>query len=367
MVRFGNGKDSEDMKLEDKIADIRLVSQQLALPDFERPEELVSWMGAVQAQDYTMSKWAIGVRIKSGTLRQIDEAIRKGEIVRAHVMRPTWHFVAGKDLRWMQQLTAPRIKKTVDAWVKASGMVIPESMYTKCNDLIGKMLSGHRCLTREEIEQELDRAGMPTADDRVRRYLLRAETEGLVCNGADRAGKPAYTLVDEHIPFSRKLQREEALAELALRYFRSHSPATVKDFVWWSGLTVSEAKQAIGLIQGQLVREISGSQELWCYAFYKERKGKEVLHFLPPYDEYLVSYKDRTPVLLQKYHPKAFNRWGIFYPVVLYNGQIVGNWKKISEKGELQCATSFFESEPEVDAGMIRKAEESYRNFLRMK
>ena len=99
-------------------------------------------MGAMQAQDYTMSKWAVGLRLKSATIAQVNEALAKGEIVRTHIMSPTWHYIAGKDLRWMLQLTSSRLKKVIDSWVKASGLDISENQYTQCNDLIGKMLSG---------------------------------------------------------------------------------------------------------------------------------------------------------------------------------------------------------------------------------
>lgn len=352
------------MKWESNRAGIRLACHQLTEPDFDRPEDLVSWMGALQAQDYTMSKWAVGIRLKSGSLLQVDKALESGEIVRSHVMRPTWHWVAGEDLRWMLQLTAPRIKKTIDAWVKSGGLVIPENLYTKCNDLIGKMLTGHHSFTREEIETGLGKAGIPTENERVKCYILRAELEGIVCSGADQEGKPTYTLLDEHIPFCRNLHREEALAELAIRYFRSHSPATLKDFVWWSGLTATEAKQATGLVSEQLIREISGSQELLCYAFCKVGKTKNIMHFLPPFDEYLISYKDRTAVLPQEHHPKAFNKWGSFYPVILYEGQIVGNWKKTIKKGDITFTTSFFEPSPEMDSNLLKKAEDCYRIFL---
>ena len=154
------------------LTDIRMACHQLAEPEFGHPADLVGWMGAMQAQDYTMSKWAVGLRLKSATIAQVNEALAKGEIVRTHIMRPTWHYVAGKDLRWMLQLTFSRLKKVIDSWVKASGLDISENQYTQCNDLIGKMLSGGNCLTREEIEMELGHAGVPVTGDRVRRYVL---------------------------------------------------------------------------------------------------------------------------------------------------------------------------------------------------
>ncbi len=344
---------------------IRMACQQLTETQFETPEDLVAWMGALQAQDYTMSKWAIGLRLKSATVEEINKALAEGEIIRTHIMRPTWHYVAGKDLRWMWQLTSPRVRKTVDVWIKASGVDIPKEVYVRCNDLIGRMLQGKRSLTREEIGNELERIGIITSHNRMKCYILRAEMEGIICSGADRNGKPTYALLDEQVPWTPVLPREEALARLALRYFQSHSPATVDDFIWWSGLTATEAKQAIGALGDQLIKEHFGEREFWVHASCREAKEKEVIHFLPPFDEYLISYKDRSPVIPIEHHPKAFNRWGIFYPVILYNGQIIGNWNKIKKKKELIVNTSFFDEGITCRTGLLHQAEDHYRNFCR--
>ncbi len=348
---------------EDMIAEIRMAGHQLAEPQFDNPADLVGWMGAVQAQDYDMAKWAVGVRLKRAALSRVNEALTTGEIVRTHVMRPTWHFVAGKDVRWMRKLTGMRIRKAVDSWVKSRGLDISEAQYTRCNDLLGKMLSGRRCLTREEIETEMGQAGVPVADERVRRYILRAEVEGIVCSGADREGKPTYALLDEQVAPVPGLVKEESLAKLAECYFRSHSPATLADFVWWSGLTVKEAKEAVGLISGQLQRECFDSREFLIYLFAHEAGKKPVVHFLPPYDEYLISYKERTTVIAAEHCPKAFNRWGIFYPVLLSQGWIVGNWKKTFRQSEVLLSVSVFNSSCIISEDALRKAERRFRDF----
>jgi len=346
------------------LTDIRMACHQLAEPEFGHPADLVGWMGAMQAQDYTMSKWAVGLRLRSATIAQVNEALAKGEIVRTHIMRPTWHYVAGKDLRWMLQLTSSRLKKVIDSWVKASGLDISENQYIQCNDLIGKMLSGGNCLTREEIEMELGHAGVPVAGDRVRRYVLRAEMEGIVCSGADKNGKPGYALLDEQVAPASSLPREEALARLALNYFRSHSPATLKDFVWWSGLTVTEAQQAIGSIKELLVEEHFEGQAFWVFAACRKTENRDLIQLLPPFDEYLVSYKDRTPVIPEKHHSKAFNRWGTFYPVILYGGQIIGNWSKVKKKEGVTVTVSFFDKRSKCPLKLLQEVEKQYRKFV---
>lgn len=325
------------------LRNIRSASHQLAKPDFERPGEVVKWMGALQGQDYKMSKWAIALRMKGGALSTVNEALRTGEIARTHVMRPTWHWVAGCDLRWMLKLSGQRVRKSIDQWTKGCGIEITESHYAKCNEYFEKWLSGGRSLTKEALALEFQRAGIPADDHRIRRYLLRAEVEGIICSGEDQMDKPTYALLEEHLPSAPDWSREEALAELACRYFRSHAPATLKDFVWWSGLTATEAKQAVALAGARLTKERYQEQEFLLHADCRETNPETVVHLLPPYDEYLVGYKERQTVIDPAHYAKAFNKWGIFYPVVFYQGQIVGNWSKTVKRGQPSVAVSFFE------------------------
>ncbi len=278
-----------------EITNIRLQSQQLALPVFSQPRELVSWMGAMQAQDYTMVKWAVGTRLHSGSLGVVEQALRKGEILRTHVMRPTWHLVAAEDIRWMLKLSYQRIKAANDSFVRGGGFEIPESLYTRSNDLLQNILCGSTGWTKQEIKEEYVRAGIEVENYILTHLLLRAEVEGIVCSGADRGGKTTYALLEERAPAAKELTKEEALATLARRYFQSHSPATLEDFVWWSGLPVGEARQGIGLIRKELEEMSSFFIHESCTG--NETLSKKLLHFLPSYDEYLISYKDRTAMI----------------------------------------------------------------------
>lgn len=346
------------------ISNTRVLSQQLADPQFDNPRDLVSWMGAVQAQDYAMSKWALGIRLKTATMQDIDASLRKGEILRTHIMRPTWHLVAAEDIRWMLELSGKRIKSAVRSYGKYFDW--SEEMYFKCFRSIEKILEGHDGMTKQEIESELAKTGIVTDTMKMNHLLMSAEAEGIVCSGIDKGKKTTYALLDERVPSTGELHKEEALARLAGKYFQSHSPASLQDFVWWSGLPIAEARKAIHLIEADLISDRFAPRELYVHGSYGiDLTTDDNLHFLPSYDEYLISYKDRTSVLDLQHHPKAFSNNGIFHPVILYRGKIVGNWTKSIRKGQLKIETSFFDKNIRINKKQIARAEDKYFNFVR--
>ena len=308
-----------------KIPNIRLQNQQLLNPLFCQPKELVSWLGAMQAQNYSMVKWAMGTRLKSATIQTVEEALRKGEILRTHVMRPTWHLVAAEDIRWMLKLSARRIKSANDSFAKGYDLEITDELYAKSYNLLEKILCGNKSLTKQEIAEHFCCSGILVEADnhRMTRFMVRAEQEGIVCSGEDKGGKYTYALLEERVPPVPEITKDEALARLARSYFRSHAPAVLQDFIWWSGLPVSEAKQAIYLIESELTAEQWNGQTWYVHEACRTRgKVSGRLHLLPSYDEYLLGYKDRTDVLPKEHYPKAFTNNGLFYPVIL------NKWRK---------------------------------------
>lgn len=348
------------------IADIRMHSQQLASPGMEHPKDIVSWMGVIQAQDYPMSKWAVGSRLQSGSLQTVDDALSRGEILRTHVLRPTWHLVASEDIRWMLSLSEKRIKSAYASYAKVLQSDITEKQYGRFNELVVRILEDNKSLTRQEIEAEVNQRGMKTEDRLIERLIGNSEIEGVICSGVDKDNKPTYALLDERAPQVAEVHKEEALARLAKRYFQSHSPAGLNDFAWWSGLSVTEARKAIGLIDSELVTDKFSSQNLFVHESFKETvpSVNDTLHLLPSYDEYLISYKDRTAVLDLEHHRKAFNNFGIFYPVILYNGKVIGNWSKTKKKSGMVIETSFFDPELRIGKELVEKAKDRYQRFI---
>ena len=145
------------------ITDIRLRTQQLVNPAFNDPKELVAWMGALQGQEYSMAKWAVGLRLKNPDIRKVEAALEKGEILRTHALRPTWHLVVAEDIRWMLKLSARRVRLAYDSYWKNHG--ISEELHVKSLEVIVRALEGKRYLTRQEIGEELNRAGVIVGDD----------------------------------------------------------------------------------------------------------------------------------------------------------------------------------------------------------
>lgn len=343
-----------------RLTDIRLRAQQLVAPQFDDAAALVRWMGMVQAQEYGSAKWAVALRLRTPAAASVEEALRDGRILRMHIMRPTWHFIAAEDVRWMLRLSARRIRRINASYADSSGSGLGEADYLRCNGLLERLLAGGTHLTRQQIAGELERRGIASDAPHLNRLLMRAEIDGVVCSGADRAGKPTYALLAERVPQAADLSDEEALALLARRYFRSHAPAVLADFVWWSGLTVGEARRGIGALGGELLRETIGGREYLLHESWAECGPAPLqTHLLPAFDEYLIAYKDRSEVLAPEYRAQAFNAFGTFRPVVLYGGRIVGRW---SRKGA-GIDTEPFAREKQPPARLMRAAAERWRLF----
>jgi len=309
---------------------LRLRNQKLSSPDFAEPADVVRWFGAVQAQDFNAAKWALALRMREPAHSAIQSAYDEGRIVRTHVMRPTWHFVAREDIRWLLQLTAPRVNVKSGSGYRM--FELDAACFKRSNRVIENALRGGKHLTRSDLKTLLNRAGI-AADNPVRlaHILLRAELDGMVCNGPMAGKQFTYMLFDERIPANTKtFNRDEALAELARRYFRSHGPATVQDFVWWSGLTVADARHAIELIEGDLRKEmVEDELHVGPRSVRAVKPARYSTHFLPAFDEYNVAYKARHLVLDGQ---AGLSTWGFLGPMIIVDGKAVGTWKRTGNK-----------------------------------
>lgn len=344
------------------IPHIRLINHRLVEPEFKSPEEVVAWLGAMQSQDYTMAKWAVGRRLPGCTDRQVEEALNGGDIIRTHILRPTWHFVSKNDIRWMLQLTAPRVKKQLESYNKM--VKISAANVVKSLAVLEKILANGNYLTKQEIGEHLEVAKVKLAPNQVSLVLSYAEVEGLVCSGVVKGRKQTYRLLSELASGSEKFDRDKALAELARRFFVSHAPATLEDFTWWSGLTITEAKKALEMNKHWLVREEVGGHTYWLAGDFKGFDVDEsTVHLLPNFDEYIVSYKDRGDVFTHGYYDKVINTFGIFKPTVMVNGQMVGRWKRVAKSKKTTAEVELFVKISKQVRQQVKQEVEIYERF----
>jgi Winged helix DNA-binding domain len=343
------------------IISARLRSHRLSSPTFQLPADVVRWFGAVQAQDFNAAKWALGLRMRTATNAVLEEAFNRGEIVRTHLLRPTWHFVAPEDIRWLLELTGPRVSLKCGAAYRA--YELDAAVLKRSNVAITKALKGGKHLTRSELRAILNRAGI-AADDSVRmgHILIHAEVARVVCSGPLRGRHFTYALLDERVPADRKLTRDEALAELTRRYFASHGPASLADFVWWSGLTTNDARTGIALLDRELRKLSIEKTTYWSSDGRPGSQRNAGAHLLPAYDEYTVAYKNREIV----FHPDAASQlsaWGVLGPTIIVDGKIVGTWKSTFEKGSIKLALNSPKVLTKPEKQAITAAAESYAAF----
>lgn len=341
----------------------RIVNQQVQHSSFTTPQELLGWMGAMQAQDYRMVKWALGIRLPGATKAMIEKAIEDGEIIRTHLLRPTWHFVAADDLRWLLKLTAPRIKVAIRSRHKQLG--ITDEVISQSNAVIADALGSGDHLTRRALVDELEEAGFENKDNLASHLLLRAELDGIICSGASKGKNHTYALMEDRVPETETINKEEAQAKLARIYFRSHGPATLEDFTWWSGLTKTSARKGLEMVKEDFISEEFDAQTYWFAEDTPAAPLKKSAFLLPAYDEFLISYRNRSMVIPDDENRKrAISNNGIFRPVILVNGQIVGIWKRSVKKDQVIIETEFFETPSDDTTTMVEEAAGAFTRFL---
>lgn len=341
----------------------RLASQRIVGSDFTDPAEVVAHLGALQAQDYAAVLWAIGLRLQEGVRSDVERAIAERKIVRTWPMRGTLHFVAAPDVRWMLRLLAPRSIAASATRYRAVGL--DDATVTRGADLIVRALEGGEPLTRDAVYAALDRGGISTAEQRGYLLLWRLASEGVICFGPHRAGKPTFVLLDAWIGGGGEFSGDEALAELARRYFRSHGPATVRDFAWWTGLPLGDARTGIAASAPALICDTIDGTAYWMApeALDAPPHGRSV-HLLAGFDEYLLGYTDRSAVL-DPIHAVMIvpGRNGVFQPTIVVDGQVRGTWKRSGGKSKAMVTPLFFDPMPEGHDEALPLAIERYARF----
>ncbi len=305
----------------------RLHNQKLVRSTLRNPADVVAWLGAVQAQDYPGAKWALGQRTRGVTDADVERAYDDGAILRTHVMRPTWHFVAPADIRWMLALTAPRVMAVMAPYDRK--LDLDTALFSRAHAVLMRALQGGIVLTRTELASALARAKIVAHGQRLGHLMLRAELDAVVCSGPMRGKQFTYALLEERVPPAARVSREDALAELTKRYFTSHGPATVRDFAWWSGLTMRDVRAGIEMTRPALVHESMDGLTYWLVPsnVAVRRPTQPFAYLLPNYDEYGIAYKDRD-AFIDRPLPEPTAGATEFPHLVIVNGKWVGSWKR---------------------------------------
>lgn len=341
------------------ISHLRLQSQQISSSNFNSPAQLVQHMGAMQAQDFAMVKWAVGLRLANSSESEIDAALDKGEILRTHLLRPTWHLVAAEDIHWMLNLSAPQIQNL--AKLRYKELELTSRIFAKSYKAMENAFKKSASCSREKLKHELESAGINTDNQRLPYLLLNAEMQGLICSGKSDGRKTTYALLDQRVPEKKVFPREEALAMLALRYFTSHGPATLKDFRWWSGLSISDSRTALEAVRDQLTSESIDDNTYYLHPSHTLISEKKPgLYLLPAFDEFFISYTDRSAMITKEHHARAASRNGIFWPIIVHNGKIKGTWKRTIKQDKVVVGTAFFS--PPSD-NLLQQAKTQFRNY----
>ena len=303
---------------------LRLRNQLLTRAGLRRPEDVVTWMGAVQAQEYAFAKWGVGLRMRDDTRdADVERAFDEGRILRTHVMRPTWHFVTPADIGWLQKLTGPKVQRLSTPYNRRLGL--DTATLVRGTATIERALRDRRYLTRAELGERLRDAKLPLDGARLAQLAMHAEAEGVICSGPRRGKQFTYALIAERAPKASTFSRDEALAALTRRYLQSHGPATVRDFVWWSGLATAEARRGLEIARARN-QECDGMIYWTVGAQSRAAATDRRVHLLPIYDEYTVAYRDRVVV------PHGSIN---FRHVLVVDGQIAGTWRTIPKSSSV--------------------------------
>jgi len=338
------------------------------------PAEVVSYLGAMQAQDYGMSKWAVGLRSGNTTHEEVEQAIDRGLILRTHVLRPTWHLVHPEDIRWMLALSASRIRAAGAGQIR--NVELNDKIFRRSGKIIEKALVKDHHLTRTELMSRLGSAGIATNDIRSAYIMMWAELDGLVCNGPRKGKQFTYALLEERVPPAPKLSRDESLARLALRYFSSHGPATIHDFAWWAGLLLSDAKKGVETSGGHWQTITIGAKKYWfadpssspatlmpATPSGKRPRSSAVAHLLPAFDELIIGYTDRSALLDAATEKRFITSNGLFRPAILVEDKLTGCWSRTEKSGKTTITQDLFQPVSKRAGQAIAAACKRYHTF----
>ncbi len=341
----------------------RLLNQRIARPREKTVADLVRWMGAVQAQDYLGSLWAVGLRVAGATEAEVEKAVADGTIVRTWPMRGTLHYVAAGEVRWMLSLLTPRVIARSAGRHRELGL--DDAAFARSRRALERALRGRRALSRSETYAAIERAGVSSEGQRGIHIIGYLAQQGVLCYGPRQGRQPTFVLLDEWVPPSRPMPRDVALAQLAARYFTSHGPATLHDFAWWSGLLLADARAGIEAAGAGLVGETIAGRTWWSASASPARsRTGPVAALLPPWDEYIVAYKDRAAALGHLPQEETRVRYAVGNSLIVVDGRVCGAWRRTLTPVTVRVAVDFWAPVTPTQRRAVREAASRYARFL---
>lgn len=348
-----------------ELARLRLRRQHLTGKALATPEAVVAWLGAVQAQEFAVAKWSIAQRCRGRvTSADLDRALAEGRILRTHLFRATWHFVLPSDLRWLLRLIAPRIHARAKSYYVRNGLTA--AVFKRSHAVLREALAGGRQFVRQEIADAFTRGRIDTNGLNLRLLLLQAELDAVLCSGALRGKHQTFALVDNLVPPAAPISEDQALAQLARRYFTSHGPATLKDFIWWSSLSAAQARRALELLKKQGLRAFeAGGRGYWMLeAAARRATTKAPVHLLQPYDEYIIGYTDSRHVLAANGEAIAPIRAPRHPNALIRDGQRIGSWRTALTADEAVVEAQLTQPLDRATRSALETEVERYGRFL---
>jgi winged helix DNA-binding protein len=343
----------------------RLQAQRLTGEPFKSPLDAIRWLTAVQSQDYAGAKWALGQRSRKTTDAALDRLFDQGAILRTHVLRPTWHFILPEDIGWLLALTGPRIRAGLVA--RNRELELDDKVAARAEALFTAALAGRRHLTRGELGEVLQAGRISPAGQRLPHLIMRAELDAVIASGPRRGKQFTYALLEERAPRARMHDRDEAVAELTWRYFRSHGPAQIQDFVWWSGLSMADARAGIAIAGNRLERMVSDGKDYWFDSGADPKAAAAmVAHLLPNFDEYTVAYRDRAEMVHadRPFEAKLFSFGSILSNVVTVGGKVRGSWRRSLARDGVRIETRMLDRLKPAESRAVEAAGQRFGEFL---
>ncbi len=319
---------------------IRLLNQQLICPQFNNPEDVVSYMCAMQAQEYRMMRWAVEMRTRKPSAKAFKEAFDSGKIIRLHLMRGTWQLISADNYWPLLELCAPKAIAVTKGWMSSNKISIPDDELMRVRDILAQTATDKKSVTKEDFIDALGKKDIRMDDHRLSYHIRMAEMSGIICSGDLLPMKATYALTADKVKSSVTMDRDNALMLFTRKYFQSRQPATLEDFAWWSGLNICDCRKGIALLGDSIHLEKYNGRDFYLTDDCRTRGFRKDKYLLiSPYDEYLISYKSRDIVLPAEYKHKAHNNNGIFQSIIAKDGRICGNWSPFKK----ECQADFFD------------------------